>query len=157
MNINLVPDLWRGREPRSFQGLVDRFFGKNWLDQFEPFESQEAANGFYNLTLDLAETDTEIRISAELPGMDEKDVTLTLAKDRLVIKGEKKEEKEEKKRDYYRRERHFGTFRRELFLPCDVDENKATAVFKKGILTITLPKSSQAQLEEKKIAIKAAA
>jgi HSP20 family protein len=73
----------------------------------------------------------------------------------LTIKGEKQEEKEEKKKGYYLRERHFGSFERSFGLPEGVDADKIEATFKKGVLTLTLPKKPEAQKPEKKIEVKA--
>jgi HSP20 family protein len=73
----------------------------------------------------------------------------------LIIKGEKHEEKEEKKKDYYLQERHFGSFERRFAMPEGVDADKIEASFKKGLLTVTLPKKPEAQKPEKKIEVKA--
>jgi HSP20 family protein len=106
--------------------------------------------------VDITETDKGYEITAELPGMDEKNIEVKLANDGLTIKGEKQEEKEEKKKDYYLHERHFGSFERCFQLPESVDVDKIEAKFKKGLLTVTLPKTPEAQKAEKKIAVKAA-
>jgi HSP20 family protein len=74
----------------------------------------------------------------------------------LTIKGEKKEEKEEKKKDYYLSERRYGSFERRLQIPEEVDADKIEAAFKKGVLTVTLPKKAEAQKPAKKIEVKAA-
>ena len=81
---------------------------------------------------------------------------MKLAKDSLTIKGEKQEEKEEKKKDYYLHERHFGSFERTFRVPEGVDADKIAATFKKGVLTLTLPKKPEAQKPAKKIDVKAA-
>jgi len=91
-----------------------------------------------------------------LPGMDEKSIEVKLANGVLTIKGEKQNEKEEKQKDYYLRERSFGSFERSFQVPDGVDGDKIAANFKKGVLTLTLPKSAEAQKAEKKIAVKAA-
>ena len=91
-----------------------------------------------------------------MPGIDEKNVEVKLANGLLTIKGEKQDEKEEKKKDYYMRERSFGSFERTFQVPDGVDSDKIDASFKKGVLTVTLPKSVEAQKSEKKIAVKAA-
>ena len=106
--------------------------------------------------VDVSETDKAYEITAELPGMDEKNVEVKLANDVLTIKGEKQDEKEEKRKDYYMRERSFGSFQRSFQVPDGVDADKIEANFKKGVLTVTLPKSTEAQKAEKKIAVKAA-
>jgi HSP20 family protein len=107
--------------------------------------------------VDITETDKAYEITADLPGMDEKNIEVKLANGGLTIKGEKQEEKEEKKKDYYLQERHFGSFERCFRLPDGVDTDKIEAAFKKGVLTVTLPKSPEAQKAEKKIEVKAAA
>jgi len=91
-----------------------------------------------------------------LPGMDEKNIEVKVADGTLTIKGEKQEEKEEKKKDYYLRERSFGSFERSFAIPEGVDVDKIEASFKKGVLTLTLPKKPEAQKPAKKIDIKAA-
>ena len=108
------------------------------------------------LAVDLAETEKGYEVTAELPGMDEKNIEVKFADGVLTIKGEKQEEKEEKKKDYYLHERSFGSFHRALQVPAGVDSDKIEASFKKGVLTVTLPKSAEAQKAEKKIAVKAA-
>ena len=106
--------------------------------------------------VDIAESDKAYEITAELPGMDEKSIEVKLANGGLTIKGEKSAEKEEKKKDYYLHERHFGSFERSFRMPEGVDVSKIEASFKKGILTVTLPKTAEAQKAEKKIEVKAA-
>jgi HSP20 family protein len=88
--------------------------------------------------------------------MDEKNIEVKVANGNLTIKGEKHEEKEEKKRDYYLQERQFGSFERRFQLLEGVDTDKIEASFKKGVLTVTLPKKPEAQKPEKKIDVKAA-
>jgi len=106
--------------------------------------------------VDVAETEKAYEITAELPGLDEKDVEVKVANGCLTIKGEKQEEKEEKKKDYYLHERRFGSFERILRLPEGVDADKIEATFRKGVLAVTLPKTPEAQKAEKKITVKAA-
>jgi HSP20 family protein len=106
--------------------------------------------------VDIAESDKAFEITAELPGMDEKSIEVKLANGGLTIRGEKSAEKEEKKKDYYLHERHFGSFERSFRMPEGVDVSKIEASFKKGILTVTLPKTAEAQKAEKKIEVKAA-
>ena len=105
--------------------------------------------------VDIAEKDKEYEITAELPGMDESNIDVKFADGLLTIKGEKKEEKEEKKKDYYLSERRYGSFERRFQIPEGVDSDKIEATFKKGLLTVMLPKTAAAQTAEKKIAIKA--
>jgi HSP20 family protein len=88
--------------------------------------------------------------------MDEKNVEVKFADGVLTVKGEKQEEREEKKKDYYLNERNFGSFQRSFQVPDGVDADKIEASFKKGVLTVTLPKSAESQKAAKKITVKAA-
>lgn len=106
--------------------------------------------------VDLVENEKSYQITAELPGMDEKDVELKISNGALTIKGEKKEEKEEKGEDYYLSERRFGSFQRCFQVPENVDASKIEASFDKGLLKVTLPKTAEAKLAERKIPIKSA-
>ena len=105
--------------------------------------------------VDVVETENEFKVTAELPGLDEKNIEVTVANNVLTIKGEKQEEKEEKKKDYYVQERHYGSFERRFDLPDSVDAAKIEATFKQGVLTLTLPKTAEAKEPEKKIEVKA--
>jgi len=142
-NKSLAPNGPAARDPfavlrREIDGLFDGF-----LSGFSA-----PARG-----LDVAENDKEIRITAELPGVEEKDVEVSLSGNGITIRGEKRAEKEEKGEERYRLERSYGAFRRSFSLPCEVDAGKAAASFKKGVLTVTLPKSAEAA-KTKKIAVK---
>ena len=106
--------------------------------------------------VDVVESEKAYEITAELPGMDEKSIEVKVTDGYLTIKGEKEEEKEEKKKDYYLHERSFGSFERSFDVPESVDLSKIEATFKKGVLTVTLPKKAEAQTPEKKIEVKAA-
>jgi HSP20 family protein len=132
-------DFWR-RPFRSFAGLE-----KGWAQRF-------AASP----PADIAETDKAYEITAELPGIDQKNIEVNVANGALTIKGEKKEETEEKKKDYYVSERRYGSFERSFGLPEGVDADKIEATFKNGVLKVTLPKTAEAQKAAKKIEIKAA-
>ena len=102
-------------------------------------------------SLEVNASDNEIRVSAELPGMDEEDIELLVDQDVLTIRGEKKSETEDKGRHFS--ERYYGRFERSIALPFEVEEDKAEASFKNGVLTVTLPKSAKAQDTAKRIAI----
>jgi HSP20 family protein len=108
------------------------------------------------VSVDVVESEKAYEVTAELPGMDEKNIEVKVVNGNLTIKGEKQEEKEEKKKDYYLRERHFGSFERSFGIPESVDPDKIEAIFKKGVLTVTLPKKAEAQKPAKKIEVKAA-
>lgn len=86
--------------------------------------------------------------------MDEKDIDVSVSGDLLVIKGEKREEKVEKDKNYYLSERSYGQFQRSFSLPSGIDRDKINAEFSKGVLTVTLPKSAEAQKQQKKIEVK---
>lgn len=103
--------------------------------------------------VDVSETPEALTIAAELPGMDEKDVTLTVERGVLTLKGEKRHEKEEKERGYHLIERSYGTIGRSFRLPDTVDPDKITAAFDKGVLTITLPKTEAAKPETRRVPI----
>jgi HSP20 family protein len=103
--------------------------------------------------IDVSESDAEIKMEAELPGVEEKDVEVVLSGGRLTIKGEKKQEKEEKKQDYYLHERSYGSFARSVTVPFDADPDKVKAKFANGVLTVTVPKPPEVKAKAKKIQI----
>ncbi|MCX8070367.1 MAG: Hsp20/alpha crystallin family protein [Thermodesulfovibrionales bacterium] len=126
---------------------------ENFFRDFESFPFYQSSGGF-SPKVDVLETEKEIKINAELPGMDEKDIDVSIHKDAVTIKGEKKLEKEDKGKDYYRMERSYGSFSRTIPIHVEVNTEKAEAKFSKGLLTITIPKTEKAIKEVKKIAIK---
>jgi HSP20 family protein len=136
---------------------MERLFEEVWRERsrsaFLP-ETWGGATSWPNV--DETEDEKAYRVTVELPGLDEKDIAVALADGVLTIRGEKKQEEEEKRRDYYRKERSFGSFRRTLPVPVEVDESKIHASFRKGVLTIELPKSEAAQKKVKHIDINAA-
>ena len=101
---------------------------------------------------DVSETEGELIVTAEIPGMDKKDLDIHLSDGVLTVKGEKKQEKEDKKENYHCIERRYGSFSRTMRLPVDVDTEKVDAAYKDGVLRITLPKSET--VKPKKIDIK---
>ena len=155
-----APDIWR-----AFQNEMDQAFNRFWRGGFGlpfarrgfalprawPFE----AEGLATPAIDFTEDEKAYRVTAELPGMSEKDIDVQLSGDLLVIKGEKRQEKEEKAENYYLSERRFGSFQRSFTLPDGVNRDKIEAGFEKGVLTITLPKTPEAVKEQKKIEVKA--
>ena len=106
--------------------------------------------------VDITESDKAYEVTAELPGMDEKNIAVKVVNGNLTIEGKKQEEKEEKKKDYYLHERRFGSFERSFQVPEGVDADKIEASFKKGVLTVVLPKKPEAQKPARKIDVKAA-
>jgi HSP20 family protein len=137
---------------REMNKLVDNFFGGFNLSPWTPLK--RGLDTTFTPRVDVSETDKEIKVSVELPGMDQKDIDVSLTRDTLTIKGEKKEEKEEQGKDYYRMERSYGSFTRSVPLPVEVDTDKVQATFKKGVLDITLPKTARAIQEMKKVPVK---
>jgi HSP20 family protein len=103
--------------------------------------------------IDVVETEKDVKVTVELPGMEEKDINVNFAGDMLVIKGEKKSEKEEKKEDYCFTERSYGSFHRSIPISKSVDRDKVDAKLKNGVLKVILPKTADAQKETKKIKI----
>jgi HSP20 family protein len=105
--------------------------------------------------LELAETDKEIRVTAELPGLDEKDVEIVIEDDVLTLRGEKRSESEDKERGYS--ERSYGRFERRIGLPRGVDQDHASATFRNGVLAVTLPKSAAADQDVRRIPVNSTA
>lgn len=105
--------------------------------------------------VDITENDKSFEVTAELPGMDQKNIEIKLSNGSLIIKGEKKEEKEEKRKGYYLSERSYGSFERMFNLPKGVDAEKIEASFNKGVLKVSLPKKPEAMQADKVVPIKA--
>jgi HSP20 family protein len=105
--------------------------------------------------VNVKQTENGVEVTAELPGIDEKNIEVSLADNALTIRGEKKEEKDEKGEGWFVSERSFGSFMRTVPLPVEVDQAKASAQFKNGVLTVTLPAAADAERKAKKIAVKA--
>jgi len=163
---DLIPRIGRGRDQalarrgesdpfRDLQREMNRLFD----DFFSDFplaprggERGLAAAGF-SPRVDVSETEKEVKVSAELPGMDEKDISVEMDDAAITIRGERKEEKEDKGKNWYTREQSYGSFRRIVPLPASVQGEKASAKFKKGLLTITVPKREEEQAKRKAIKI----
>ena len=125
---------------------------------FDAFMNPMESNNFYHVMspkLDIAETKDKYQIKAELPGMDENDINLSVDNGFLTISGEKKSENEEKNKGYYLKECSYGTFSRSVKLPENVFDDKIEAKFKRGVLTIDMPKKEQIAAKTRKIAITA--
>jgi HSP20 family protein len=104
-------------------------------------------------SLDVAETKNDIVVKIELPGMNQKDIDISLSDGHLIIKGEKKQEKEEKEENYHFIERSYGTFTRSVQLPKEVKHDKVTASYRNGVLKVVLPKSEEAKKKEVKVKV----
>jgi len=125
------------------------------------FNRSFALNSFSDLEqsattprIDIHETDKELQISAELPGMNENQIDVSLSKSAITISGEKKQESEQNVKGWYRMERSYGAFSRSIALPCDVEQESCKASFKNGVLTVTLKKVPEAQASARCIPIK---
>jgi HSP20 family protein len=141
----------------NFRREVDRMFD----DFFNNFgfggrSLRPLAGGWQGPTVDVAESDKEMVVTAELPGLDQKDFEVTLAGDILTIKGEKKAEHEQKDGDHYYMERRFGAFSRSVRLPFEVKDEKVDAKYDKGVLTIRVPKPVEAQKAVRRIEVRGA-
>jgi HSP20 family protein len=139
----------------AIQNEMNRLFDQFFSDTF-PFPAQLVARQSADFLprLDISETETEFKVSAELPGMDEKDIQIRLEKDVLMLSGEKKSEVEEKEKTYHRVERSYGAFERVIPFNTQLDEEKVSASFKNGVLTVTLPKAKEAIRTSRNIEIK---
>ncbi len=115
-----------------------RWGGPFWSDMAAPFEGKVPS-------VDVIERDEEILVRAELPGVDKKDLEVSLSDNTLTIKGSTKTEEKEEKGDYYRREVSTGSFSRTVRLPAEVDGDKVQSSFKDGLLELTLPKVKKAK------------
>ena len=161
------PSPSESRPRRPLEGLrqeIDRLFDdfgigawrspvRSSFFDIDPFRRAKAA--FSGVpAVDVTETEKGYKVVAELPGMDEKNIEVKITNGMLTIKGQKQEEKEEEKQDYYLRERSFGSFERTFPVPDGVELDQVDASFKKGVLTVTLPKTVEAQKPVKKIEVK---
>jgi HSP20 family protein len=154
-----APDVWR-----PFGGDMERLFDRvasgfglpafrRMLDIERP-PWPESAFSFSAPAVDVTEDDAAYRITAEVPGLEEKDIDVTVMGDTLTVKGEKRYEKDEQDKNRYMSERAYGSFRRAFSLPDGVDRDKIAAQLEKGVLTISLPKTPDTQKQHKKIEVK---
>ncbi|MBI4634319.1 MAG: Hsp20/alpha crystallin family protein [Deltaproteobacteria bacterium] len=162
---NLVPSLWgKGNLPARQAGEYPVFSLQRELNQlfddfFHGFDvspfglTEDRFQGFLP-SVDVDESEKEVTVRIELPGMEEKDVDLLLTEDSLTIKGEKKKETQTREKEYYRMERTYGAFNRVIPLPDGIDTGQADASFKNGVLTVRIAKTATAKAKGKKIPIK---
>ncbi|GAC1331738.1 MAG: Hsp20/alpha crystallin family protein [Beijerinckiaceae bacterium] len=148
---NAVPSMYRNDQTSPFFTLhreMNRLFDETFRDFGSPslFGRVPAWP-----SVEVNETDKDMRISAELPGLDEKDVEVLMEDGGLTIRGEKKSEVEDQARQFS--ERYYGRFERRIPLGFEVETDKVSAEFRNGVLTVTLPKSAKAQAQAKRIAI----
>lgn len=138
----------------TLQRDINRVFDDLWNRMERPFANGAGLMSVFGPSTDVAEAGEEVEVSVELPGMDESDIDISVSGDTLTIRGEKKAEREEKKSGYYLAERSYGVVYRTIPLPPGVDPDKASAEFKRGVLTVKLPKTAEAQARIKKIDVK---
>lgn len=165
MNSSILPLKRRGntmpirRENDSpvmaIQNEMNRMFDQFFNDPFTllPISTLRSTSDFMP-RIDVSENDLAMQVSAELPGMSEKDIQISIENDALIISGEKKSDLEEKGKNYHRVERTYGSFQRAIPLVSEIEADKVEAVFKNGVLNITLPKTPAAAKQSHKIAIK---
>lgn len=137
------------RDLNVLQDRMNRLFedaGRNYRGD-EP-----AATTSWSPAVDIFETESEIVVKAELPGMERKDITLNLEKNVLTLRGERRFQKETKEENYHRIERSYGGFSRSFSIPATVDEERISAEYKDGVLKIVLPKKEQAKPKQIRIA-----
>ena len=130
----------------AIQREMDRFFNGFFDDsgQFNSWFNKDRFSSFAP-KLNVSENETSVEVSVELPGMNEKDIQVSVDKNMLTIKGEKKADREENNRSYRHMERRFGSFQRSIHLSNSVEIDKIQASFKDGVLVITLPRSKKEQ------------
>lgn len=137
MTRGLMPWAGFGNLKDEMDRLFDRIVSTKW-DDFP-------AIGDWAPSMDISETKDSLVVKVEVPGMEQKDIKISLQENLLTIKGEKRQEKEEKEEHYHRVERSYGAFTRSLRLPVAVEASKVSASVKNGVLTVTLPKTPAAK------------
>lgn len=166
---DLIP--WKRREPEAegekhelavseepfltFQQQVNQMFddfSRGW--GLAPFGTAHERWDQFTPRIDMVESDQGITVSVELPGLEEKDVDVSLSRDVLTIRGQKRRKTEKQGRNYYHTERSYGAFERSVVLPAPVDADRAEAIVRNGVLTVTLPKESTVRAE-KRVTVKA--
>jgi HSP20 family protein len=148
------PGTYRGSDQNPFQALhreMNRLFDDAMSGFGVPTSGGVPTAWPQWPSLEVTETDGEIRVAAEIPGMDQKDIEVLLQNGALILRGEKKSETEDSERQFS--ERFYGRFERRVPISVEVEEDKVSANFNNGLLTVTLPKSEQAQAKAKRIAI----
>ena len=129
---------------RDMNRMFDEFFGgfglaPTWENGWSTFSPQ----------VDIVDSEKEIKVLVELPGLDEKDIDVSFSRNTLTISGEKRQEQEDKNKNYYRMERSYGSFKRAIPIPCEIKTEDIDATFKNGILSIVLPKATEGRCRQK--------
>lgn len=159
---SLIP--WRRKRERAEQGAqplmslarlrneMDTLFERFFRDPWGLVDWEWPAGGLAAVPrTDLAETEDNVTVTMELPGVNPEDVQIDITGDLLTVRGEKREEKQEKKKDYHYVERQFGSFQRTVQLPSTVDPDKVDATYRNGVLTITIAKHAEARPRKIKV------
>jgi HSP20 family protein len=158
MTKQFLPDLFGRAASGDMFGNLQREIDRVFSDFSRGVPALgDFGKGAMSLKVNVAETDAAIEVSADIPGVEAKDIDVQLKDGVLTIKGEKKVEKDEKQKDYHVVERSYGMFERSFTVPAEVDASKVDATFDKGVLKVTLPKLPAAQAKVQKIAVKPAA
>ena len=145
---------FRDLAPFSNFDSMRREMDRLWDSLYEgTVERRAGEDSVWLPSVDISETKNDVVVKAELPGMDPKDIDITLSDGHLMIKGQKKHEKEEKDEDYHFVERSYGSFVRAVHLPKEVKHDKISASYKNGVLKVVLPKSEEAKTKELKIKV----
>ncbi len=155
---NLVPAFWRD----SVEELRDRV--SSIFDRWRPRRAEQVPTKVHGQwpgylmrmsvpTVDVEETDDEVIVTAEMPGLDENDFRVELLDQRLILRGEKKACREEKKRRYYFAESRYGSFYRAIPLPCEVNGDKVRATYERGVLEVRMPKTDEAKARKVRVKV----
>jgi HSP20 family protein len=147
--MSLIP--WKGKNKENggtqtlaplgeFRSEMNRLFDSFFREPFGPTSESLGSLSAWAPSLDVAETDDEVTVRAEIPGVDPKDIDISVEGNRLAISGEKKETSEKKEQAFYQRETYYGRFSRQVELPQGVDPEKVDAEYKGGVLTVRLKK-----------------
>jgi HSP20 family protein len=150
--MNLIP--WRNKQPEgvrgelspivALRGEMDRLFDSFFREPFGAMDWPLWGQGKWSPAVDMAESDKELTVRAELPGIDPKDMDVSVTGNQLVISGEKRETTEGDGKDFYHSETRYGSFRRVMPLPEGIDTEKVEAQYANGVLTLHLPKTASA-------------
>ena len=151
---SLIPRSWDDNAPSTLRQDPFRVLRSEMDRLFESFPWSGHGSASVSPRLDVCETENEIDIDAELPGLEGKDIDLSVSGDLLTIRGEKKGEREEKQKNYHVSERSYGSFARSIRLPFNADPGKISAKFDKGVLHIAVPKPPELASKSAKIEVK---
>ncbi len=138
------------RELSTLQDRINRAFRESYR---ESGQDESLTTSTFAPAVDVYEDDHNVTLKIEVPGIDEKDIDVSLENNTLTVHGERKIEKEEKEENYRRVESQYGSFTRTFNLPTTVDSEKVSAIYDKGVLKITLPKKAEAKPKQIKVSV----